>query len=68
MILTPVLQGARLRQTAPKSADDADAESYEESEDEEEIDEELGYISPLEKVDPYVTFKQALTGESTSHK
>ena len=24
--------------------------------------EELGYISPLDNIDPYVTFKQALTG------
>lgn len=29
--------------------------------DEEEIEEELGFISPLDTVNPYVTFKQALT-------
>ena len=35
----------------------------EESDDEEEIAEELGYISPLDTVNPYVTFKHALTSE-----
>ena len=30
--------------------------------DEEEIEEELGFISPLDTVNPYMTFKQALTG------
>ena len=34
-----------------------------ESDDEEEIAEELGYISPLDTVNPYVTFKHALTSE-----
>lgn len=28
-----------------------------------DIEEELGYIDPLDTVDPYVTFKQALTSE-----
>lgn len=32
-----------------------------ESEAESNIDEELGYISPLDSVDPYTSFKQALT-------
>jgi len=31
-----------------------------EDDDEEGIEEELGYISPLDSVDPYVAFKQAL--------
>jgi len=31
-----------------------------EDDDEESIEEELGYISPLDSVDPYVAFKQAL--------
>lgn len=31
------------------------------STEDSDIDEELGYISPLDTVDPYVTFKQALT-------
>lgn len=30
--------------------------------EETDIDEELGYLSPLEHVDPYISFKQALTG------
>jgi importin-7 len=28
-----------------------------------DIEEELGYISPLDTVDPYLAFKQALTSE-----
>jgi len=31
------------------------------SSEEEEIEEELGYFSPLDTVDPYQTFKTALT-------
>ena len=54
-------EGARLRE---KSARQAAGEDDEESEDESDIDEELGYISPLDNVDPYVSFKQALTGMS----
>ncbi|TDL17754.1 ARM repeat-containing protein [Rickenella mellea] len=53
-------EGARLREqpAAGKAGGDDESES---SEDDESIDEELGYISPLESVDVYVTFKQALT-------
>lgn len=29
--------------------------------DDESIDEELGFTSPLDQIDPYVAFKQALT-------
>ena len=54
-------EGARLRE---KSARQAAGEDDEESDDESDIDEELGYISPLDNVDPYVSFKQALTGMS----
>ena len=54
-------EGARLRE---KSARQAAGDDEEESEDESDIDEELGYISPLDPVDPYVSFKQALTGTS----
>ena len=35
----------------------------EDDESEDDIDEELGYISPLENVNPYVSFKQALTSK-----
>ncbi|KZT65852.1 ARM repeat-containing protein [Daedalea quercina L-15889] len=51
-------EGARLRE---KSARQAAGDDDEESEDDSDIDEELGYISPLDPVDPYVSFKQALT-------
>jgi len=40
-----------------------DEDSEVESIDSDPIDEELGYLSPLEPVNPYVSFKVALTGE-----
>jgi len=53
-------EGQRLREEAERRERDADGgESF--SSDEEEIEEELGFISPLDSVDPYVTFKQALS-------
>ncbi|KAI0057803.1 ARM repeat-containing protein [Artomyces pyxidatus] len=52
-------EGVRLREKSTKQpADDDEASEVSEA---SEIDEELGYISPLDNVDPYVTFKQALT-------
>lgn len=55
-------EGARLREKASTSTDvNGDDDEAEESDD-EDVDEELGFISPLENVDPYVTFKHALTG------
>jgi len=57
------MQGQRLREEAERRERDADGgESL--SSDEEEIEEELGFISPLDSVNPYVTFKQALSGTS----
>lgn len=46
----------------------SDEEEAEESDDEvdSEIEEELGYLSPLDLVNPYATFKQALTGAPSS--
>ncbi len=52
-------EGQRLRE---KSERQAAGEEVSDDEDEEDIEEELGYISPLDTVDPYITFKQALTG------
>ncbi|THH18363.1 hypothetical protein EW146_g2600 [Bondarzewia mesenterica] len=51
-------EGLRLREQSEKRTED-DAES--EESDDTDIDEELGYISPLDTVDPYFTFQQALT-------
>ncbi|KAF5348588.1 hypothetical protein D9756_009610 [Leucocoprinus leucothites] len=57
-------EGTRLREQSKKT--DGEAEDEDEDEDgdddsdDEDVDEELEYISPLESVDPYVTFKQAL--------
>lgn len=53
-----VSQGARLRE---KSEKESGGDDDDESSDESEIEEELGYFSPLDHVDPYVSFKQALT-------
>lgn len=39
-------------------------EAEDSDDEEEEVEEELGYISPLDKVNPYATFKQALTCKS----
>lgn len=57
-------QGARLREKQQRK--DISDELSESSEDESDIEEELGYISPLDTVDAYVTFKQALTSMSIS--
>lgn len=51
-------ESARLRE---KSAKQANGEEISDDEEEDDIEEELGYISPLDNVDPYITFKQALT-------
>ncbi|KAG7445610.1 ARM repeat-containing protein [Guyanagaster necrorhizus] len=47
-------EGARLRERS------AGEEEYDDEED-EDIEEELGYYSPLDNVNPYVSFQQALT-------
>ena len=52
-------QGARLRAMNEKREGGyADSDS---SSEEEDIEEELGYFSPLDIVNPYETFKSALT-------
>ena len=56
-------EGQRLRE---KSARAALGEDVSDDEEEDDIEEELGYISPLDTVDPYVSFKQALTGKRLS--
>ncbi len=53
-------EGARLREKSQKQAAGDDVS---ESSEESDIDEELGYISALDNVDPYVSFKQALTSK-----
>ncbi|KAI0301095.1 armadillo-type protein [Multifurca ochricompacta] len=53
-------EGQRLREAAERREHDPDGGASDVS-DEEEIEEELGFISPLDAVNPYVTFKQALT-------
>ena len=46
-----------------KNARQAKGEELSDDDEEEDIEEELGYISPLDNVDPYLTFKQALTSK-----
>lgn len=52
-------EGQRLREKSMKEEAGDDVSDY--SDDESDIAEELGYISPLDTVDPYASFKQALT-------
>jgi importin-7 len=59
------MQGQRLRDEAERRETDADGAASDATE-EEFIEEELGFISPLDAVNPYVTFKQALTGTSVT--
>ncbi|KAJ6583909.1 armadillo-type protein [Mycena vulgaris] len=51
-------EGARLREKSEKAEE---GEDDDDDEDDDEITEELGYFSALDNVDPYVSFKQALT-------
>lgn len=51
-----------MREKSERSLNGDDAEDEEE---EDEIEEELGYFSALDNVDPYIVFKQALTGQLT---
>ncbi|KAJ7464732.1 armadillo-type protein [Mycena galericulata] len=51
-------EGARLREKSEKAEEGGE---YDEDEDDDEITEELGYFSALDNVDPYASFKQALT-------
>lgn len=59
-VLMTLQQGARLRAMNEKREGGYAGSDYSSSE-EEEIEEELGYFSPLDSVDPYGTFKIALT-------
>ena len=56
------MQGQRLREAAERKDHEVLDGGASDVSDEEEIEEELGFISPLDAVNPYVTFKQALTG------
>ncbi|KAI8978716.1 ARM repeat-containing protein [Trametes punicea] len=51
-------EGQRLREKSEKVAA---GEDFSDDEEEDDIEEELGYIGPLDNVDPYISFKQALT-------
>lgn len=57
--LTKSGQGARLRAMNEKR--EGGYQASDSSSEEEEIEEELGYFSPLDTVNPYETFKNALT-------
>ena len=53
-----LVQSARLRERAENKGIDGDED---ESDEDDQIEEELGFISPLDTVNPYTSFKQALT-------
>ena len=63
-MLTASGQGARLRAMNEKR--EGGYPGSDSSSEEEEIEEELGYFSPLDTVNPYETFKRALTSSSGS--
>lgn len=63
-LLIGAVQGARLREKSERQVT-GDEESI--ASTDSEIEEELGYISPLDTVDPYASFKQALTGKPCSY-
>jgi hypothetical protein len=53
-------QGARLREKSEKAEEGGEDSD---DDDDDEISEELGYFSALDTVNPYASFKQALTSE-----
>jgi hypothetical protein len=63
VLMTPI-QGARLRAMNEKR--EGGFAGSDSSSEEEEIEEELGYFSPLDHVNPYETFKNALTSSCRS--
>ncbi|CAG8726985.1 6593_t:CDS:2, partial [Acaulospora colombiana] len=54
-------ESERLQENAAKLASGQDLGDGDEELDDEEIEEELGYISPLDTVDPYLAFKRSLS-------
>jgi len=54
-------EGARLREKSENTENTEEVEDDDSDSDDLEIDEELGYLSPLDNVNPYISFKQALT-------
>ncbi|PVF92855.1 ARM repeat-containing protein [Serendipita vermifera] len=54
-------ESERLQENAAKLASGQDLGDGDEELDDEEIEEELGYISPLDNVDPYLAFKRSLS-------
>jgi len=62
-----VQAGIQLRQKAEKEEGISSSDLPDELSDrEDEIKEDLGFLSPLEPANPYVQFKRSLTGMSPS--
>jgi hypothetical protein len=61
----PHLQSARLRARSEQDVTGEDDES--DVSEESEIEEELGFFSLIDAINPYTTFKQALTSKSYSN-
>ena len=57
--LSPLLQSARLRARSEKQTEQG--EDVSDASEESEIEEELGFFSLIDAINPYATFKQALT-------
>lgn len=60
------LQTERLQENAAKLAAGQDLNDDEDILSDEDIEEELGYISPLDSVDPYLAFKRSLSSTRVS--
>lgn len=58
-------KSARLRAKSERQGGDGSTADSDSDEEEELIEEELTYISPIETVDAYTTFKRALTSTFT---
>lgn len=57
-----------MREKSGKRVDDGTAADDEtlDSSDDDSVDEELGFETPLDSADPYLAFKRALTGEPSA--
>ena len=60
-----LFQGERLKRVGGQSADNGEDADSDTDSVESDLDEELGFVSPLDSIDPYVSFKQSLTSKCT---
>ena len=62
MLILRLPQGERLKRVGGQAgAGDEEEEDDDTDSVESELDEELGFVTPLDSIDPYIHFKQSLT-------